>query len=55
MRFYAPYYTNRYQLDRGGSGECQLVIDHYLIGHFQGYLNLSTGVYTNGPFLPDEN
>jgi len=54
VRFYAPYYTNRYAIDRS-SGECELQIDHALIGHFQGYLNLSTGVYTNGPFLPDEN
>jgi hypothetical protein len=54
VRFYAPYYTNRYQLDRGTGTECELVIDHYHGGHYQGYLNMSTGVFTNGPFTEDE-
>lgn len=56
VRFVAPYYTNRYQLSRGGNGEpqdCELVIDHYHGGDYQGYLDLSTGVFTNGPFLED--
>jgi hypothetical protein len=54
VRISASYYTNRYQLTRGGEPQdCELVIDHYHGGTYQGTLDMSTGIFLNGPFLED--
>jgi len=52
VRISTTYYTNRYVIDRM-TNDCTLVIDHWHGGPYQGYLDISSGVYTNGPFLPE--
>ena len=51
VRISTTYYTNRYAIDRF-TNNCDLVIDHWHGGPWQGLLDMSTGVFTNGPFLP---
>jgi hypothetical protein len=51
VRISTTYYSNRYVVDRT-TNECTLEIDHWHGGPYQGYLDISSGVYTNGPTLP---
>jgi hypothetical protein len=47
VTFTTTYYMNRYQLARD-TNECELVIDHYLVGNYIGTWDLTTNTFTNG-------
>jgi len=51
VRFTTTFYMNRYQLDRF-TNQCELVIDHAVVGNYTGIWDLSTNTFTNGGSLP---
>ena len=51
VRFTTTFYMNRYQLDRF-SNDCELVIDHAVVGNYTGTWDLTTNTFTNGGALP---
>jgi hypothetical protein len=51
VRFTTSFYMNRYQLDRF-SNDCELVIDHAVVGNYTGTWDLSTNMFNNGGTLP---
>jgi hypothetical protein len=51
VRFTTTFYMNRYQLDRF-SNDCELVIDHAVVGNYTGTWDLSTNMFNNGGTLP---
>ena len=51
VRFTTTFYMNRYQLDRF-TNDCELVIDHAVVGNYAGTWDLTTNTFTNGGTLP---
>ena len=51
VKFTTTFYMNRYQLDRF-SNNCELVIDHAVVGNYTGTWDLTTNAFTNGGVIP---
>jgi len=51
VKFTTTFYMNRYQLDRF-SNNCELVIDHAVVGNYTGTWDLTANTFQNGGVIP---
>jgi len=51
VMFTTTFYMNRYQRNRV-TGDCELVIDHAVVGNYTGTWDLTTNTFTNGGSFP---